>query len=73
MMLALGDRWVLDGQLAAVLTYTRPAPASGSQECWADGARSSRGRTGLTMMRSGPDTMEPFIKVPKVLGEGEGA
>ena len=28
--------------------------------------------TGLTMMRSGPDTMEPFIKVPKVLGEGEG-
>ena len=25
------------------------------------------------LMRSVPDTMEPFIKVPKVLGEGEGA
>ena len=32
-----------------------------------------RGANSLTMMCSGPDTMEPFIKVPKLLGDGEGA
>ena len=36
-------------------------------------AHVGEGGTGLTMMRSGPDTMEPYIKGPKVLGEGEGA
>ena len=34
---------------------------------------SGSGRTGLTMMRSGPDTMEPLIQFPTVPGEGEGA
>lgn len=50
----------------------RPAPASGARVLgrW---RTSARGRTGLTMMRSAPDAMEPFIAVPKVLGEGEGA
>jgi Asp-tRNA(Asn)/Glu-tRNA(Gln) amidotransferase C subunit len=34
---------------------------------------SARGRTGLTMMQSAPDTKESFITVPTVLGDGEGA
>jgi hypothetical protein len=58
--------------------------ASGSQECRADGPR-RRGReqadgdapaptlANSDLMRSVPDTVEPFFRVPKVLGEGEGA
>jgi hypothetical protein len=35
--------------------------------------RQNRGSASSDLMRSVADTMEPFIKVPKVLGEGEGA
>ena len=49
-----------------------PAPTAQARESLRSDAPGST-LANSDLMRSVTDTMEPFIKVPKVLGEGEGA